>query len=160
MPPQFPFVANLRAASEVNPRSNGVDDREQFRDITNTTVGKRILVVDDSQSIRQHVRTTLAEGGFEVVEAVDGLDALETLKARTDIDVVICDVNMPRLDGLGLLDELKAAGAMARLQVLMLTTEGQPAMMQRAKQAGAKGWIVKPFKPPLLLAAIKKIAGQ
>jgi len=123
-------------------------------------VSKRILVVDDSQSIRQHVRATLAEGGFEVVEAVDGLEALQTLKAGTDIEVVICDVNMPRLDGLGLLDELKAAGAMDRLKVLMLTTEGQPAMMQRAKAAGAKGWIVKPFKPPLLLATIQKIAGK
>lgn len=123
-------------------------------------MSKRILVVDDSQSIRQHVRTTLAGGGFEIVEAVDGLDALQTLTTRTDIDVVICDVNMPQLDGLALLDELQAKGLMARLQVLMLTTEGQPAMMQRAKQAGAKGWIVKPFKPPLLLAAIKKITGQ
>lgn len=123
-------------------------------------MSKRILVVDDSQSIRQHVRTTLAGGGFEILEAVDGLDALQQLKARNDIDVVICDVNMPRLDGLGLLDELKAAGVMERLQVLMLTTEGQPAMMQRAKAAGAKGWIVKPFKPPLLLATIQKIAGK
>jgi len=123
-------------------------------------LSKRILVVDDSQSIRQHVRTTLAGGGFEILEAVDGLDALQQLKARNDIDVVICDVNMPRLDGLGLLDELKAAGVMERLQVLMLTTEGQPAMMQRAKAAGAKGWIVKPFKPPLLLATIQKIAGK
>ena len=115
---------------------------------------------DRGQSIRQHVRTTLAGGGFEILEAVDGLDALQQLKARNDIDVVICDVNMPRLDGLGLLDELKAAGVMERLQVLMLTTEGQPAMMQRAKAAGAKGWIVKPFKPPLLLATIQKIAGK
>lgn len=123
-------------------------------------MSKRILVVDDSQSIRQHVRTTLAGGGFEILEAVDGLDALQQLKSRNDIDVVICDVNMPRLDGLGLLDELKAAGVMERLQVLMLTTEGQPAMMQRAKAAGAKGWIVKPFKPPLLLATIQKIAGK
>lgn len=123
-------------------------------------MSKRVLVVDDSQSIRQHVGTTLAAGGFEVLEAVDGLDALETLTARTDIDLVICDVNMPRLGGLELLDKLQVAGVMSRLQVVMLTTEGQPAMMQRAKQAGAKGWVVKPFKAPLLLAAVKKLTGQ
>lgn len=123
-------------------------------------MGKRVLVVDDSQSIRQHVGATLLAAGFEVVEAVDGVDALERLTAGLDVALVLCDVNMPRLNGLELLDKLQAQGLLARVPVVMLTTEGQPAMMQRAKQAGAKGWIVKPFKPPLLVAAVQKLTGQ
>lgn len=123
-------------------------------------MGKRVLVVDDSQSIRQHVGATLVAAGFEVVEAVDGVDALERLTAGLDVALVLCDVNMLRLNGLELLDKLQAQGLLARVPVVMLTTEGQPAMMQRAKQAGAKGWIVKPFKPPLLVAAVQKLTSQ
>ncbi|MBP8302464.1 MAG: response regulator [Planctomycetes bacterium] len=123
-------------------------------------MGKRVLVVDDSQSIRQHVGATLVAAGFEVVEAVDGVDALERLTAGLDVALVLCDVNMPRLNGLELLDKLQAQGLLARVPVVMLTTEGQPTMMQRAKQAGAKGWIVKPFKPPLLVAAVQKLTSQ
>ena len=123
-------------------------------------MGKRVLVVDDSQSIRQHVGATLVAAGFEVVEAVDGVDALERLTAGLDVALVLCDVNMPRLNGLELLDKLQAQGLLARVPVVMLTTEGQPAMMQRAKQAGAKGWIVKPFKPPLLVGAVQKLTSQ
>lgn len=124
------------------------------------TMGKRILVVDDSPSIRQQVTAALQGGGFEILEAGDGVEAFETLAAQQDIAAVICDVNMPRMNGLELLEKLHTAGAMARLSVVMLTTEAQPALLQRAKAAGAKGWIVKPFKAPLLLAAIKKMTGQ
>jgi two-component system, chemotaxis family, chemotaxis protein CheY len=124
------------------------------------TMGKRILVVDDSPSIRQQVTAALQGGGFEILEAGDGVEAFETLAAQQDIAAVICDVNMPRMNGLELLEKLQTAGAMTRLAVVMLTTEAQPALLQRAKAAGAKGWIVKPFKAPLLLAAIKKMTGQ
>lgn len=123
-------------------------------------MGKRVLVIDDSQSIRQHVGATLGAAGFEVLQAVDGVDALERLAADADFALILCDVNMPRLNGLELLEKLQAQGLLARVPVVMLTTEGQPAMMQRAKQAGAKGWIVKPFKPPLLVAAVQKLTGQ
>ena len=120
-------------------------------------MSKRVLVVDDSQSIRQHVRTTLAEGGFEVVEAVDGVDALQTLTTRTDIDVVICDVNMPRLDGLGLVKKLRELPASKFLPILMLTTEVDPVKKKVAKDAGATGWLVKPFQPHQLLTTIQKV---
>lgn len=120
----------------------------------------RVLVVDDSPSIRQAVRAALAQGPFEVLEAGDGAAAYERLATETDITAVVCDINMPRLNGLELLEKLQQGGAMERLRVLMLTTEAQPAMMQRAKAAGAKGWIVKPFKPPLLLAAIQSLTGS
>lgn len=123
-------------------------------------MGNRILVVDDSASIRQQVGAALRDGGFEILESGDGIDALEKLQARTDIAAVICDVNMPRMNGLELLEKLKASGRIDQLPVVVLTTEAQPALMQRAKAAGAKGWIVKPFKAPLLLAAVKKLTGQ
>lgn len=121
---------------------------------------KRILVVDDSPSIRQQVAAALQGSGFEIVEAGDGIEAFDKLAAQQDITAVICDVNMPRMNGLELIEKLKAAGSMTRLAVVMLTTEAQPELMQRAKAAGAKGWIVKPFKAPLLVAAIKKLTGQ
>ncbi|MBM4059498.1 MAG: response regulator [Planctomycetes bacterium] len=122
-------------------------------------MSKRILVVDDSASVRQQVAQALAPEGFEVVEAGDGVAALELLAGAPDIALVLCDVNMPRMNGLDLLEKLHQAGRTAAMPVVMLTTEGQPALLQRARSAGAKGWIVKPFKAPLVLAAIRKLTG-
>lgn len=119
-------------------------------------MSRRILVVDDSPTVRQQVAAALVQGGYQIVEAVDGTDALN--KLDTSISLVVSDVNMPRTNGLEMLEKLKADTRWAALPVLMLTTEGQPALMERAKKAGAKGWIVKPFKPELLLAAVKKLA--
>jgi two-component system chemotaxis response regulator CheY len=118
---------------------------------------KRVLIVDDSATIRQQVRVALSEAGFDVIEAADGEDGI--LKIRTDLALaaVICDVNMPRKSGLQLIEEIKAGGVNSHLPIVMLTTEGQPALVQRAKQAGAKGWIVKPFKANLLVAAMQKL---
>ena len=117
---------------------------------------KRVLIVDDSATIRQQVSLALTQAGFEVIEAVDGVDALA--KVGPEISMMICDVNMPRLNGLDTLDKLRADPASAALPVLMLTTEGQASLIERAKKAGAKGWIVKPFKPELLVAAVKRLA--
>lgn len=118
---------------------------------------KRVLVVDDSPSIRQQVKVALTGGGFEVSEACDGVAALEAVAADGSIAALVCDVNMPRMGGLDLLDKLQAGGSLPGLAVLMLTTEAQPALMQRAKAAGAKGWLVKPFKAPMLLAALQHV---
>jgi two-component system chemotaxis response regulator CheY len=119
----------------------------------------KILVVDDSATMRQQVRQVLASGGFEVLEAVDGQDGLAKVTADKDVRVMILDVNMPRMNGIELAEALKANGRIdAGLNVVMLTTEGHAELIARAKAAGAKGWIVKPFKPDLLLAAIKKMA--
>ena len=118
---------------------------------------KRILVVDDSSAVRQQVRTTLAGAGYDIVEALDGVDGLEKMRSMSDIDLVLCDVNMPRMTGLEMVLEVQREGLQA--PILMLTTEGQPSMIRRARDAGAKGWIVKPFKPELLLIAVNKIVG-
>jgi two-component system chemotaxis response regulator CheY len=119
---------------------------------------KKILVVDDSESIRAQVHQTLAGAGYEIVEATDGLEGLEVLRRRSDLDLVLCDLNMPRMNGLEMLAEVKREGHAT--PVLMLTTEGQPALVQRARAGGAKGWVIKPFKPDLLLMAVARYAGR
>lgn len=113
---------------------------------------KKVLVVDDSAPVRQQVGLALKEAGFDVVEAVDGQDGVEKLSADKSIAMVICDVNMPRKNGIEFLAE-----SQGKCPVLMLTTEGQPELMTKAKALGAKGWIIKPFKAPLLVAAVQKL---
>jgi two-component system, chemotaxis family, chemotaxis protein CheY len=117
----------------------------------------KILVVDDSQMVRAEVDRILTAAGFRVAGAVDGLDALEKLAAAADTRLVVCDVNMPRMNGLAFLERIQRDGM--RVPVVMLTTEGQVELIERAKALGAKGWIVKPFKPELLVAAAKKLTG-
>ena len=116
---------------------------------------KKILVIDDSETIRQQVKQALAATGYEIIEAVDGIDGLEKLRAVTDLDIALCDVNMPRMNGLEMIAEVQRTGP--KIPILMLTTEGQPSLIRRARESGAKGWIVKPFKPELLVAAVTKL---
>src|SRR5690349_12203128 len=108
-------------------------------------MAKTVLVVDDSSTVRQQVALALKQAGFAILEAVDGQDALRTIESQSPIDMVVCDVNMPNMNGLELVEKVKSRPQHKALPILMLTTEGQPAMMKRAKQAGAVGWIVKPF---------------
>ena len=112
----------------------------------------KIMVIDDSMMVRKQVGMALGAAGFTVVEASDGADALEKLEKHADVALVVCDVNMPRMNGLEFLENVRAG-----LPVMMLTTEGQPELIQRAKALGAKGWLVKPFKPDLLVAAARKL---
>src|SRR3954468_23401593 len=118
---------------------------------------KKVLVIDDSATVRRQVKAVLVPGGFEVLEACDGTEGAEAINGTADLTAVICDVNMPRMGGLEMLESIKSDPRHLALPVVMLTTEGQSELVQRAKLAGAKGWIVKPFKPELLLAAIRKL---
>jgi two-component system chemotaxis response regulator CheY len=114
------------------------------------------MVVDDSSLVRKQVTAALQGPGYLVTEAVDGIDALEKLVGLEDMKLIVCDVNMPRMNGLEFLERLSGQGS--SVPVVMLTTEGQPELIQRAKSLGAKGWIVKPFKPQFLLATAAKLA--
>lgn len=116
----------------------------------------RVMVIDDSQLVRRQVTAALKGPGYLVTEAVDGLDALEKLAGLSDTRLIVCDVNMPRMNGIELLERLKAQGSL--VPVVMLTTEGQPELIQRARSLGAKGWIVKPFKAEALVATAAKLA--
>lgn len=117
----------------------------------------KILAVDDSASMRQMVSFTLKGAGHDVLEASDGDEALKIAQGETGIDLVISDINMPKMDGISLIKELRALGAYKFTPILMLTTESSGDKKTEGKAAGATGWIVKPFNPDQLLATIGKV---
>ncbi|MFV5213271.1 response regulator [Azonexus caeni] len=121
-------------------------------------MAKTILAVDDSASIRQMVSFTLKSAGYEVVEAVDGQDGLDKAKSRS-INLVLTDQNMPRMDGLNLIRNLRAMPQYATTPILMLTTESSDAMKSQGRAAGATGWLVKPFDPQKLIEVVRKVIG-
>ena len=121
-------------------------------------MGKRIMTVDDSASVRQMVAFTLKGAGYEVMEAVDGKDALSKVKA-SPVKMVITDLNMPNMDGIELIRHLRSDAAFKFVPIVLLTTESQASKKQEGKAAGATGWIVKPFKPEQLLKVVKKVLG-
>jgi two-component system chemotaxis response regulator CheY len=116
---------------------------------------KVILTVDDSASMRQAVSFALQAAGYDVLEASDGTDAVA--KLSQPIHLVITDLNMPRMDGIELIKHIRTQSNHKHIPVLMLTTESQPAKKEAAKAAGATGWIVKPFRPEQLLAAVSRV---
>jgi two-component system chemotaxis response regulator CheY len=118
---------------------------------------QKILVIDDSSTVRELVATTLGKAGYTVIEACDGVDGLDQIGKNEDLSAVICDVNMPRMSGIDMIESVHKEGSRPTLPILMLTTEGQRELIQRAKQSGAKGWIIKPFVPEMLLAAVRKV---
>ena len=118
---------------------------------------RTVLIVDDSMSVRDQVGSLLTKANYSVVQAEDGLDALDKLAGAPSVELVIADINMPRMNGLDLIEKIKSQERYKSLAVLMLTSEGQPALIERARKAGANGWIVKPFRHDLLVSAVKKI---
>lgn len=121
-------------------------------------MAKTILAVDDSASMRQMLRMTLTGAGYKVTEAEDGARGLAAAKAATP-DLVLTDLNMPALDGVALVRELRRLPAMTGVPIILVTTESDAAKKAEAKAAGATGWITKPFQPDQLLALAKKVLG-
>lgn len=118
----------------------------------------KILAVDDSRTIRDLLSHALIGAGYDVTLAEDGHDALETLKGYVP-DAIISDINMPRLDGFGLVEAVRRIDQLRATPILMLTTESAPELKARARAAGATGWIVKPFEADKLIKALQMIAG-
>jgi two-component system chemotaxis response regulator CheY len=116
------------------------------------------MTADDSSSVRQMVSFTLNQAGYDVVEAVDGQDALSKLDS-SPVNMLITDLNMPNMDGIELIRQLRARSQYKFMPIIMLTTESQASKKQEGKSAGATGWIVKPFKPEQLLGVVKKVLG-
>lgn len=114
------------------------------------------MIIDDSASLRQVVKLTLVSAGYEVIEACDGVDALNKLDG-IKIHLIICDVNMPNMDGITFLKQVKGTPNYKFTPVIMLTTESQESKKQEGQAAGAKAWVVKPFKPETMLVAVSKL---
>jgi two-component system chemotaxis response regulator CheY len=119
---------------------------------------KTILTVDDSRTMRDMLRLALAGAGHDVIQAEDGVAGVEALAACGPLDVIITDINMPRMDGYGFISQVRAHPGHRGTPVLVLSTESDPVRKQRAREAGATGWIVKPFDPAKLLAAVDKVS--
>jgi len=120
-------------------------------------MAKRILVADDSAAIRQSISYILSQAGYEVQDAADGEEALEKLSRGPKADLVISDVNMPRIDGIELIRRLRALPDYRFTPILVLTTDTQGSQMQEGRRAGATGWIIKPFNADKLLGIVEKV---
>ena len=122
-------------------------------------MAKTILTVDDSGSLRQMVTFSLKAAGYEVVQAVDGQDGLNKAREKT-VDLVLSDQNMPVMDGLTMIKNLRELGSYKKVPILMLTTESSDEMKAKGIAAGANGWLVKPFDPKRLIEVVQKVIGQ
>jgi two-component system chemotaxis response regulator CheY len=119
-------------------------------------MSKTVLTVDDSRTMRQMLRAALVDAGFNVLQADDGLAGLEVLEIEQP-DVIITDINMPRLDGFGFIEGVRSGSRHRAVPILVLTTESDAAKKEKARSAGATGWIIKPFDPEKLVSAIRRV---
>ena len=119
---------------------------------------KKIMTVDDSSSMRQMVGFTLTNAGYNVIEASNGKEALERMNGNS-VDLLLVDLNMPVMDGIQLIREIRKNDAHRFVPIVMLTTESQEVKKREGKEAGATGWIIKPFKPEQLVTVVKKVLG-
>jgi two-component system chemotaxis response regulator CheY len=144
-----------QAANEGGmPNDPGQSDLNQPSD---SVMGKRILTIDDSKTMRDMLMLTLVEAGFDVLQAVDGQDGLDVL-VNEQVDVVITDINMPRMDGYEVIRQLRRNPSHKSTPILVLTTESEAEKKNLAREAGATGWMVKPFDPDRLVATVRKVA--
>ena len=115
-----------------------------------------VLTVDDSRTMRQMLQHALTQAGFSVIQAEDGVEGLEVL-SRSSPDAIVTDINMPRMDGFGFIEEVRRQSDYRAIPILVLTTESDGEKKERARRAGATGWIVKPFDPEKLVNAIRRV---
>jgi two-component system, chemotaxis family, chemotaxis protein CheY len=120
-------------------------------------MSKKVLIVDDSESILEVVGFVLENAGFEVYKGIDGVDALNVIDENGIVDLIITDLHMPNMDGISFIKEVRAKEEFKFTPILFLTTESQAEKKMQAKEAGATGWIIKPFVPEKLLAVISKV---
>jgi len=120
-------------------------------------MNKTVLTVDDSRTMRDMLMLALSDAGYRVVQAEDGVHGLEVLSGETP-DVIVTDINMPRMDGFGFIEGVRSDDRHRTVPILVLTTESDAEKKDRARRAGATGWIVKPFDPVKLVAAIRRVA--
>jgi two-component system chemotaxis response regulator CheY len=139
------------AASETT----GIADSEQTN---GSAMAKRILTIDDSKTMRDMLMLTLSDAGYDVIQAVDGEDGVNVLKGGERVDVVITDINMPKMDGYEVIRQLRKDPANKTLPILVLTTESDTDKRGIAREAGATGWMVKPFDPERLVQTIRKVS--
>jgi two-component system chemotaxis response regulator CheY len=119
---------------------------------------KNVLIVDDARSIRNEVTDVLTRAGYNVTEAADGAEALAYLAGQAAVNLVVLDVNMPGMNGLDVLDRIQLEHKARNIPVLMLTTEAERVLVERAKKAGAKGWLLKPIKAELLISTVARLS--
>lgn len=160
----FPRAPDLVPAQEPDHESlDGNDDKIAADDqntlenpIEEPVMSKRILTIDDSKTIRDMLRMTLVDAGFEVIQAVDGREGIEVMDRET-VDLVITDINMPRMNGYEVVRDLRSRPELKGLPILVLTTESDTDKKNLAREAGATGWMVKPFDPDRLVATVRKV---
>lgn len=134
-------------------------EQPELHQISENTMSKRILTIDDSKTMRDMLMLTLVEAGFDVTQAVDGQDGLDVLHGmESKPDVIITDINMPRMDGYDVIRNLRKDPAHKSTPILVLTTESEAEKKNLAREAGATGWMVKPFDPERLIATVRKVA--
>lgn len=152
--------ADTEEVSQQAVDEGGMQDkcgRVDLQQITESPMSKRILTIDDSKTMRDMLMLTLAEAGFDVLQAVDGQDGLDVL-VNEQVDVVITDINMPRMDGYEVIRQLRRNPSHKTTPILVLTTESEAEKKNLAREAGATGWMVKPFDPDRLIATVRKVA--
>jgi two-component system, chemotaxis family, chemotaxis protein CheY len=148
--------SDVNEPHEQHLASDPVGDTDRTAAPVEQPMTKRILTIDDSKTIRDMLMLTLADAGFEVLQAVDGQDGLDVL-SKEQVDVVITDINMPRMDGYEVIRQMRSNSAHKTIPILVLTTESEADKKNLARQAGATGWMVKPFDPDRLIATINKV---
>lgn len=147
----------IEPAAQIVDPSPAVDPEPAPVQAEDTPMTKRILTIDDSKTIRDMLMLILADAGFEVLQAVDGQDGLDVLE-KENVDVVITDINMPRMDGYEVIRQMRSKSIYKSMPILVLTTESDAEKKNLARAAGATGWMVKPFDPDRLIATINKVS--